>query len=96
MRQDEVKYLWVKEAKDNPALVAYLRELMQKHDGKVPYKSFRNSIIGKFKFNPTVRVSDSVLEKMFYARDEDYFELYPVVNGIVHEKTEIYRPSLVN
>ena len=94
--KEEVKYLWLPEGMGDSTVHETIELIMSKSNNKVPFGYLEDKLTERFKFFPMIRVTDERLRHMFKVRRTDMLELYPIVNGVVHNKTEVYRPSVVN
>jgi len=94
----KVNYLWLAEGAD---LVdeeeEFIENILRQNNGAVPFERLEFKLMKRFNYNPLMRVTPEYLQNMFQnLRHRDFIEFYQLIDGMVSEKTKVYRPTVSN
>jgi len=93
-KQNHVDYLWIPDTRNSTAISEELTFIMNSHKGKISYGDLEAKLVKIFNFNPMMKIDD--IRDIFEAHRTESLELYQLKDGIVYDKTIIYKNSIVN
>jgi len=93
-QQNQVKYLWIPDERNDTTMSGALAKIMNDNDGKIYYEHLEEKLCKKFNCLPIMILVDNLHQLFKNHEGEDSLPLYPFIAGIVYNKTTINRYSL--